>query len=107
MNEAETKEWWKLFEEYGISDANWSIFDKDETASALKSGASERGAWTDAELTASGKLIRAELRKWADEQSCASDGALTSDACECGGLTDTDLGVVSGKLLRVESELRK
>lgn len=58
----ETRLWWKFLEENGISWCNWSVADKKETASALRTGASSRGAWSDADITSSGRLVRDQLR---------------------------------------------
>ncbi len=54
--------WLKWMDENGISWCNWSLFDKNETASALKPGASPTGGWTDADLTESGKYVVAKMR---------------------------------------------
>lgn len=59
----ETQVWFDFMDKYKISHCNWSIADKDETASALKPGASGQGGWTEEELTPSGKLVRAEIIK--------------------------------------------
>lgn len=56
-----TNEWLAFMNENNLSWCNWSIADKDETSAALKPGASEYGAWTDAELSESGKFIKGLL----------------------------------------------
>jgi endoglucanase len=58
---AETRLWWDFLESNGISQANWSIADKDETTAALRPGA-PRAHWTDAMLSPSGLLVRQHLR---------------------------------------------
>lgn len=45
-----------------ISSCNWSLFDKNETASAIKPGGSTTGPWPDWQLTESGKLARDFIR---------------------------------------------
>lgn len=57
----ETRIWLDFLDKHKISWCNWSIADKEETASVLKPGASGKGNWTEEELTESGKLIRDEL----------------------------------------------
>ncbi len=54
--------WVKWMDENGISWCNWSLFDKKETASALKPGASASGGWTDADLTESGAYVVGKLK---------------------------------------------
>ncbi|HIZ54625.1 MAG TPA: glycoside hydrolase family 5 protein [Firmicutes bacterium] len=58
----ETKEWLQFMEENRMSWINWNISDKQESSAALLPGASDKGGWTEAELSASGKLIREYLR---------------------------------------------
>ena len=57
----ETLEWLAFLEEQRISHVNWSICDKIETCAALKPGVSGDGRWSQAELTASGSLVREHL----------------------------------------------
>lgn len=54
--------WLAWMDEYGISWCNWSLFDKNETASALKPGASPTGGWTDADLTESGAYVVGKMK---------------------------------------------
>ncbi|WP_370177753.1 glycoside hydrolase family 5 protein [Alteriqipengyuania sp.] len=58
---ASSKEWWDWAEEHDISWFNWSIADKDEGSAALKPGTGPSG-WSEDDLTASGKVLRARLR---------------------------------------------
>jgi endo-1,4-beta-xylanase len=58
----ETKKWWAFLDENKISHCNWSVSDKNETASILKAGTKESAPWTEADLTESGKLVREEIR---------------------------------------------
>lgn len=57
----ETETWFDFLEDNKIGWCNWSIADKDETASALKPGASGLGGWSESQLTPSGKLIRDKI----------------------------------------------
>jgi endoglucanase len=58
---ASTKDWYDFMERYKISYANWSVADKEETASIIKPGASSEGGWTEDQITKSGKLVKADL----------------------------------------------
>jgi endoglucanase len=57
-----TRAWYQYMDKHKLSHCNWSVADKVETASILKPGASAQGGWSDDELTASGKFVRAEIR---------------------------------------------
>lgn len=61
FNPEETKKWLDFMDQHKLSWCNWSIADKNETASALSPGASANGSWPEEMLTSSGKLIKAEL----------------------------------------------
>lgn len=58
----ETKKWWQFLDENKISHCNWSVSDKNETASVLKPGVKDQAPWQEADLTESGKLVRNEIR---------------------------------------------
>jgi endoglucanase len=58
----ETRLWWSFLEDNQLSQANWSITDKDEGSAALRPGASGAGGWSDQMLTPSGRLVRSMLR---------------------------------------------
>lgn len=62
LDEAETRAWWQFLDQHQISWCNWSVADKQETASALKPGTSTSGGWPQTSLTPSGLLVRQELR---------------------------------------------
>jgi endoglucanase len=61
FNPAETQKWFDFMDKYKLSWCNWSVADKDETASILKPETNPKGNWKEEDLTESGKLIRAEL----------------------------------------------
>jgi endoglucanase len=63
IDNGELENWMKFMDDHNLSWCNWSIADKDETASALKSGASETGNWADSDLSKSGSIIRKRIRK--------------------------------------------
>ncbi len=54
--------WWKFCDENQISYCNWAIYDKKESAAALKPGENAFGGWKISDLTPSGKLVRSKLR---------------------------------------------
>jgi len=58
---AESQTWINFLNANKLSWANWSLFDKNETASALVPGASTTGNWPDTSLTASGKWVKQKL----------------------------------------------
>ncbi|MCI9403428.1 MAG: cellulase family glycosylhydrolase [Oscillospiraceae bacterium] len=53
----ESKVWLDFLAERGISWCNWSLCDKSETSAALKPGTSPDRAWTEEDLTESGKFV--------------------------------------------------
>jgi endoglucanase len=57
----EADRWMEFMDKHQLSWANWSLFDKNESASALKPGANPRGGWTDADLTESGAYIKRKM----------------------------------------------
>jgi len=61
FNAAESKTWWAFLDEHKISYCNWSVADKEETASVLMPNAHRNGNWTEDDLTESGKLVKADL----------------------------------------------
>lgn len=58
MNKSMNDTWISWIETIGVSWANWSISDKDETSAALTGDASPNGGWSDGNLTASGKYVK-------------------------------------------------
>lgn len=64
LDYAESNKWYDFMDEYKLSWCNWSLADKDETASALKSGASAAGGWTEDQLSESGTLVRSKIIEW-------------------------------------------
>ena len=53
----ESAEWLDFLDERGISWANWSLCDKNETSAALKSGVPNSRPWTAEDLTESGRFV--------------------------------------------------
>ena len=51
----------KFLDEHKISWCNWSVSDKEETASIIKPGARYTGKWKIEDLTPSGQFVREEM----------------------------------------------
>ncbi len=64
VDQTSTNEWMNFLRQHQISHLNWSLNDKAEAASALKSGVSATGGWTASDYTASGTLVRNIVRGW-------------------------------------------
>ncbi len=65
LDSAETEVWFSFMDKYKLSWCNWSVADKDETASALVPGGRWFGKWKQKDLTTSGRIIRRKLRQYA------------------------------------------
>jgi len=64
MDEDSTREWMAFAKKHHLTHLNWSVSDKDETASMFRPGASPNGGWTTKDLTPSGRLVRDIMRDW-------------------------------------------
>ena len=64
IDEASVNEWMDFMRRNQLSHCNWAISDKSESASILRPGASEKGGWSDADLTPAGLLVRGLIRGW-------------------------------------------
>ena len=53
----ESGEWLDFLDERGLSWANWSLCDKNETSAALKPGTPNDRLWTDSDLSESGRFV--------------------------------------------------
>lgn len=53
----ESQEWLDFLSQRGISWANWSLCDKNETSAALKPGTSSTAKWTEQDLSESGRFV--------------------------------------------------
>ncbi len=58
FNPAECQEWFELLDKYKISYCNWSLCNKNETASVIQSSCRKLSGWSEADLTESGRLVR-------------------------------------------------
>lgn len=57
-NPTESQNWWNFLEANKISSANWSVSNKWEESAILTSGNNKLSDWTDADLKASGLLVK-------------------------------------------------
>jgi endoglucanase len=64
LNYAEWQKWIDWMEARGISWITWSVSDKDETCSVLKTTAASDGDWKEADLKESGIKTREYLRRY-------------------------------------------
>jgi endoglucanase len=62
VDAAETRRWQDWLRAHCLSQAQWAASDQPEGASLFKPGTPGTGPWTDADLTDSGKLLRAILK---------------------------------------------
>ncbi|MCX7047595.1 MAG: glycoside hydrolase family 5 protein [Candidatus Sumerlaeota bacterium] len=91
FNEAESETWMKFMDDHQLSWANWSMFDKNETASAMKPGAPPKGPWSAANLTKSGsfvvKHISTKGREFVEGAGSATGSATGSAGISAGAAT--------------------
>lgn len=64
LDHRSTREWMNFAKTNGLSHLNWSVSDKNESASMFKPGASSHGEWADTDLTPSGLMVRDIMRNW-------------------------------------------
>jgi len=64
MDVASTYEWMRFAKKHGLTQLNWSVSDKNETASMFRPSASSNGGWAHKDLTPSGRLVRDIMRNW-------------------------------------------
>jgi endoglucanase len=62
VDSVQTKIWLDWADSNSVSWVNWSIGDKGEASSALKTGAADTGGWTIDKLTTSGTWVRKRLK---------------------------------------------
>ena len=61
-NSGNTQSWWDFMDQNKISHCNWSICNKNETASILTPGTTALNNWSTSQLTTSGQLVRNHLK---------------------------------------------
>ena len=64
INLEETDIWLDFLDQHTVSWANWSLFDKNETASALRPDSNPQGIWTEKDLTPSGAYVKKRLSQF-------------------------------------------
>ncbi len=72
--EDEVEAWMAFLADNKLSHCNWAVNDKSEGASALNSGASTSGNWSDDDdLTASGLVVKEIIKNWDSEVTTSVD----------------------------------
>ena len=71
VSNSSTDQWMDFLSDNDISHLNWSVNDKSEGASILRSGASKNGNWSDSDLTDSGLKVKNIIESW--KQYCDED----------------------------------
>jgi len=64
VNYDSINKWMDFLEENHISHLNWSVNNKNETVSIAQPNTSEKGNWTDTDLTESGTYVQSIIRTW-------------------------------------------
>ena len=62
FNADESRKWFDLCKKYSISHLNWSLCNKNETASAILQSCTKTSGWLESDLTESGKLVRSHFK---------------------------------------------
>ena len=62
FNADESRKWFELCKKYSISHLNWSLCNKNETASAILQSCTKTSGWQESDLTESGKLVRSHFK---------------------------------------------
>ncbi|MFW6255154.1 MAG: cellulase family glycosylhydrolase, partial [Chitinivibrionales bacterium] len=104
VDEAETNTWFSFLDQHKISWANWSVFDKDESASALKPGSSPNGGWSSADLTQSGTFIRNKLREYASGNGGQTYYDLSTSTTGSGTVTPAEGSYESNSSVTLSAE---
>lgn len=72
IDEAQANEWMSLLDQYHISCVNWSLSNKDETASILKSDCTKTSDFESSDLSQAGLWLYSMLTAESDEESTSS-----------------------------------
>merc|ERR1711988_1795886 len=88
----ETQAWLNFFAQNHISDANWAVSDKSEACSALRPGASSNGGWSEGQLTASGRFVRASMRGDSSGPGPGPSGGCCKFGADCGDCGEDGTG---------------
>jgi len=113
MNTDEAEKWLKCLDNYGISYFAWSLSNKDETASLLKS--SKTSGWTTSDLSPAGKWVLGRYKKKSgvstssnstssnstSSNSTSSDSTSTVNNSSVGKVTKVVLKNKSGRKLKI------
>ncbi len=61
IDEASANQWISTMDQYGVSYVAWNLSNKAETSAIIQSGSTKKSGFTDSDLSASGKWLRAVL----------------------------------------------
>jgi endoglucanase len=100
VDQASTNDWISFLKANVISNCNWSISDKAESASILNGGVNSTGAWSDSDLTQSGKIVKSIVSTWGGSPVTCSTSTLPAtiqaeNYCQMSGVqaeSTTDAG---------------
>lgn len=85
VNQGQTITWLNLLDSYGIGYCCWSLSNKNETASLLKSTTTKTSGWTTSDLSTAGLLIRTQYRN--RSETYLATPALYTPANSANGVT--------------------
>nr|ABX79356.1 GHF5 endoglucanase precursor [Pratylenchus coffeae] len=98
VDSTSSQEWWTFSENNKISYANWAVDAKSEGSAALNPGTSPSQVGSDSVLTASGKLVKAQLVGKSNGVSCSGGGGgATTTTTKAGGTTTTTKATTTTK----------
>lgn len=122
LNLSEAKTWLDFLDDNDISWANWSLANKNETASALKESANISDGIQDYELTDSGKFIFARLATYKNSQSGGTTTPVTEQdtphehtvvkdaavapTCDTAGKTEGSHCSTCGAVITAQTEIK-
>jgi len=83
MDKSKTDEWMSLVESRGVSWANWSLSNTDESSAALTGGCCSDGTFSNNNLSTSGRYIQ-NIMKGRNNGAIISSVGLTQQNSDCG-----------------------
>lgn len=106
VDKTSAEAWKTLFKRYGLSYIEWSLCNKAESASAIRSSCGKTSGWSVSDLSATGQWYRATMRELRGTTGSGSTGGSTSGTTS-GKAAQVDTSAVyelycacSGKVLR-------
>ncbi len=84
IDEASADQWISTMDQYGVSYVAWNLSNKAEISAIIQSGSTKKSGFTDGDLSASGKWLRAMLMSSAGAAGSRSGAAGPSGAGQSG-----------------------